>query len=322
MNVELLAKMIGQLVLDHDRVSLPGVGTFFAEMMPASFSDKGFSINPPYKTLSFNQMQTEDELLVTLYAKSNDIDVDVARPYVVQFLQELKLVLLERKTIILPGLGRLRTTRENNFFFVCDESLDIFPEGFALKPVSLKSLNSVQIEPVSIEVPLPPVPGSVVAPVEVLESVEEKSAHQEISETISEEVTAPDSETIHTAEPAPESELVSALAQELVPDSETIHTAEPTPEPESEAEIKVQDAESETIAAKAESESTPESEAEPEQNQLALAPRRKFRWWLLILILFAIAAIALASFLVLAHVAPDFIDSLLYTPEELRIIYY
>ena len=30
----------------------------------------------------------------------------------------------------------------------------------------------------------------------------------------------------------------------------------------------------------------------------------------------------LAAFLILAHVAPDFIDSILYTPEELRIINY
>ena len=118
MNVELLAKMIGQLVVDYDRVSLPGVGTFYVELMPASFTDKGFSMNPPYKTLSFNQVQTDDSLLVSLYAKSNQLDEEVARPYIVQFLQELKQVLIEKKTIILPGLGKLRATRENNFFFV------------------------------------------------------------------------------------------------------------------------------------------------------------------------------------------------------------
>ena len=36
----------------------------------------------------------------------------------------------------------------------------------------------------------------------------------------------------------------------------------------------------------------------------------------------ALAVVALASFLILARVAPDFIDSLLYTPEQLRIINY
>ena len=49
---------------------------------------------------------------------------------------------------------------------------------------------------------------------------------------------------------------------------------------------------------------------------------KKFRWWIPLLVLFALAAIFLAVFLILAHVAPDFIDSILYTPEELRIINY
>ena len=49
---------------------------------------------------------------------------------------------------------------------------------------------------------------------------------------------------------------------------------------------------------------------------------KKFRWWIPLLVLSALAAIFLAVFLILAHVAPDFIDSILYTPEELRIINY
>ena len=34
------------------------------------------------------------------------------------------------------------------------------------------------------------------------------------------------------------------------------------------------------------------------------------------------AIVALVAFMVLARVAPDFIDTLLYTPDELRIINY
>ena len=34
----------------------------------------------------------------------------------------------------------------------------------------------------------------------------------------------------------------------------------------------------------------------------------------------ALLAVALGVFIILAHAAPDFIDSILYTPEELRII--
>ncbi|MBQ5581842.1 MAG: hypothetical protein IIU68_00640, partial [Bacteroidales bacterium] len=146
------------------------------------------------------------------------------------------------------GLGKLRATRENNFFFVCDEKLDIFPEGFALKPISLKSLAGMEIEPINIQVPLPPVPGD------------------------------------------------PAIELPAEPETEVIAEVEP--------------------------ETEPEPAPVPEAEQVIEEPRRKFRWWILVLVLFALAAIALAAFLVLAQVAPDFIDSILYTPEELRIIYY
>ena len=41
MDVILLSKMIKTLIIDHDTVGLPGLGTFVAENIPASFSDRG-----------------------------------------------------------------------------------------------------------------------------------------------------------------------------------------------------------------------------------------------------------------------------------------
>ena len=74
MDVDLLAKIIGDLVLDNSEVGLPGLGTFVVEMVPASFSDRGYTINPPYKRLSFHPGRGDDNLLVDFYARSNGID--------------------------------------------------------------------------------------------------------------------------------------------------------------------------------------------------------------------------------------------------------
>ena len=52
MDVDLLSKIIKELILDKDRVVLPGLGCFVAEVVPATFSDKGYTINPPYRKLS------------------------------------------------------------------------------------------------------------------------------------------------------------------------------------------------------------------------------------------------------------------------------
>lgn len=141
MDIDLLSKMVADLILERDEVALPGVGVFVAEIVPASFSDRGYTINPPYRRLSFRQREGSDRSLINLYARANGIGMPDAERLLLDFLDELKSVLTSRKTIIFPGLGRLRATRENHFFFVPDESLNIYPEGFGLQPLSLKFRN-------------------------------------------------------------------------------------------------------------------------------------------------------------------------------------
>lgn len=147
MDIDLLSKMVKELILDKDEVSLPGVGTFVAEMVPSVFSDKGYTINPPYKRLSFRQKSTgDDSLLIGFYAKCNNLDIETASRIIREFLHEMRHVLETRKSIVFPGLGKLRATRENYFFFVADEDLDIYPEGFGLEPISLKTHEETPAE--------------------------------------------------------------------------------------------------------------------------------------------------------------------------------
>ena len=150
MDIDLLSRIVKELITDHDKVGLPGLGTFVAEVVPASFSDKGYTINPPYRRLSFHPDNTEADLLVKFYADSNHVPLEASRVYITEFLSELKQVLIQRKTVIFPGLGRLRATKENNFFFVPDEDLDIYPDGFGLQPVSMKYIQGVA-DPVDIK---------------------------------------------------------------------------------------------------------------------------------------------------------------------------
>ena len=278
MDIDLLSRMIGTLIVEHDQVGLPGVGTFVAEMMPASFADRGYTIHPPYRRLSFYPSQLEDSLLTDLYADTNHIDRESARVYITQFLAEMKTILEERKTIVLPGLGRLRATRENTLFFVADEDLDIFPAGIGLRPVSLKS-RTVLDEPVEIHVPMPapPVPEPIPEP-------------QPEPEPEPEPETAPEAEPDPVPEPQPEPQ----------PEKKTgLLTWDPIPGPAG------------------------EKAAGAEPARPAGKKRHRRRWWIPVAVGAAVlAVVALASFLILARVAPDFIDSLLYTPEQLRIINY
>lgn len=157
MDVELLTRMLGDLILDNDTVGLPGLGSFVAEQMPSTFSDKGYTINPPYRRLTFLNTESKDGLLSSLYARDNSITVQEADTILASFLGSLAVRLREEKLVELPGLGRLRATRENHFFFVADEDLDISPDYCGLDPVSLKTHRAVALP----EVPVAPVPNPV-----------------------------------------------------------------------------------------------------------------------------------------------------------------
>lgn len=178
MDIDLLSKMVKELILDNDEVSLPGVGSFVAELVPSSFSDKGYTINPPYKRLSFRKKaDTSDNVLIDFYAKSNNVDKETASKIVIDFLSEMQKVLELRKSIVFPGLGKLRATKENIFFFVADEDLDIYPEGFGLEPISLKTHEETPAE----------VSATIAALQDILnpEETESKSGSEEPSEAVS-----------------------------------------------------------------------------------------------------------------------------------------
>ena len=192
MDIDLLAKMIRDVVLEKNEVALPGLGVFVAEFVPASFSDKGFTINPPYKRLTFRQeVNAGDDTLIRMYAEANNIGEDAAARIVNDFLSGLKDILMVRKAVVFPELGKLRATRENNFFFIADENLDIYPEGFGLEPVSLKTHQEAVSE--------------VAETIAGLRSILEPETASG-TDIASESETPPASETVLEADSAPESE--------------------------------------------------------------------------------------------------------------------
>lgn len=308
MDIALLSKMIGELLLDHEEVGLPGLGAFLAEMVPASFSDRGYTINPPYRRVTFIPSRSEDDSLVELYAQSNGIDYDQSKAILQHFLEEAKRELLEKKVVVFPGLGRLRSTRQNNFFFITDEDLDIFPDGFGLPAVSLKNhLETKEEVRGKVEELVSLVDGSAPAelPVEEVPAAIEETPLLEIAEPDPAELTP----IAESSQPAPVSE------PESVPETPApAPTVEPEPAPEAPA-----------ISAP----TPPPAPEKPARPKKVKAPkvRKPLPKWLkttliVILVLVALAAVALAAFVILAQAAPDFIDSILYTPEELRIINY
>lgn len=393
MDIDLLSKMVKELILDNDEVSLPGVGSFVAELVPSSFSDKGYTINPPYKRLSFRKKaDASDNVLIDFYAKSNNVDKETASKIVIDFLSEMQKVLELRKSIVFPGLGKLRATKENIFFFVADEDLDIYPEGFGLEPISLKTHEETPAE----------VSATIAALQDILnpeetegqsgsgEQPEAESGSEEPSEAVSgpedahevtgggqpepsleaenesdselqpeQQATAEESdhqsenESQHDEESEQETaQHVEASSSEGAPEvtgdgqPESSHESEgesdnaQKPEQQATAEESGHQSENESQSeAEGEQENEPQQEPEsdnepdvpveqnnsnePEQPRTEPAKKSRNGWKALIWTAVAIAALAvtfIVGFVILAHIAPDFIDSILYTQEELEII--
>lgn len=304
MDIDLLSKMVKELILDDDKVVLPGLGSFVAEVVPSTFSDKGYTINPPYRRLFFRAGSDEGGALASFYASMNNVELEVAEKIISDFVAELKTILYTRKTVIFPGLGRLRATKENNVFFVADEDLDIYPEGFGLEPISLKTHQETREE----------VSAAVVGLKTLLEEPEPMPEPEVVTDPEPQPAPEPEPET------TPEPELAQEPEPELVPehDIEVIPVPEPVlePEPVSDSIETAVDEQTEPVAEEEDYVDVPDIELVEER------PRRTF-WrvlWKTILGIIIAAVLLLVAFVAVSRIAPEMLDTLLYTPEELEIL--
>lgn len=322
MDIDLFSKMIKELILDSDRVVLPGLGCFVAEMVPATFSDKGYTINPPYRRLSFRSKPDADDALMNFYAESNGLDRDVACRILGDFIAELRTVIFTKKLVVLPGLGRLRATKENNIFFIADEDLDIYPAGFGLEPISLKTHQETRQEVIEAVAGL----RSILDDAPVQENVPEAELVAAVDSELVVE-SEPATEPEPTVEPVPVIEPEQIVEPVMVVEPEQTIEPEPVvePEPVEEPFGKGTDVPDENSPAPEVVETEPVPEVMGETMlEFATEPAGRKTCRKKALLAFgipaAIAVILLVAFIVAARVAPEWIDSLLYTPEELEII--
>lgn len=378
MDIDLLSKIVKELIQDNDEVALPGIGSFIAEIVPSVFSDKGYTINPPYRRLSFRQKGSGDEnMVIDFYARCNNIDTPTASRIIREFLEEMRHVLETKKSIVFPGLGKLRATKENYFFFVADEDLDIYPEGFGLEPISLKTheetpaevsatmaalrsiLNPEEAETVTAEAEeatAAPAEDNAkeavanqeeakvnaadakmeedganaseaetqtagteeAAPAEANTEEVEVNVNEPVTEDVNEpaEVNAPAEQTEDNATPAGDNPV---NVNDLAANAKTAENAETVENTESEpAEVPMTDNKSGATMPATTTTSTATTVQATSQKPAGSKTWQVIKWTVIILVILAVTA--LLTFIILAHIAPDFIDSILYTPEELEIL--
>ena len=241
------------------------------------------------------------------------------------FLSGLKEELLQKKTIVLPGLGRLRATRENHLFFVPDEDLNIYPDGFGLASVSLKTHEETEDEVADAISSLTSIIASPSAPAAEGPSPAVEATAPAVVEQAAPAVQEPSAPAVETtASPAQE----TPAAQEVVKAEEPVEvkvetTAPETPEaPETQAAPALREVAKveEPVAEKAEEPVAVAAEEPAEVKVEAPAAPQTRSVGRMLLIVCAVLLALLVVYMLLGRIAPGLIDPLLYTPEELEII--
>lgn len=249
MTIESFTSCLEEFIMEHDRLLVPGLGSFTAGLQAATISDNGFTINPPYRKLEFIYGEDlgigENEQYDYLYSIKEKMDLEKVREELAEIISEIKREVEANSLVELPGLGKLRSLGDGHLFFVMDKDAQIYPEGFALSSVSLKNRVSG-------------IPEVVAAPKPVEQPVAATEGHNE----------AEASETAEPSEPAEE-----AMSKEQ----------------------RVADG-------------------------LARKKKRMPVVVKVILWLLGIALLLLAGFMALAYFCPDFIDTLLYSPDEIELL--
>lgn len=251
---------------------LPGLGTFVTEEVPAQFSEKGFTINPPYLKIEFRTDMPQELGLVDFYCKANEESSNVAREVIIDYIASLGKQLYQLKNLDFPGLGRLRAARGGAVIFVPDEDLSIFPQYDCLEPVSLRFRPEPVMGLASDDLPAEDVPIEETPAEEVLAddvAAEETPTTVEAEETIEEAPSAAEESVEESAGPAVE-ESAEAIEESPSAAEEMAEAIDKTPV--AEEAPSAEDTEMEAIApAEPATEESAEESAESAAEEMAEA---------------------------------------------------
>lgn len=153
MDKALFSSMVKELLLRDGYAELPGLGTLHFIVCPASFSDRGFTLNPPFKKLVFSSdgnsaagtfaVEKPSELS-SLYSAANEMPLQGSIIAIGEFIEELKSSVTPTQDFELPFLGKFRRMRDGSLFFVQGQDVSLCPSFDNLPAVSLKTLDAQQ----------------------------------------------------------------------------------------------------------------------------------------------------------------------------------
>lgn len=116
-----VAACIGELLYTHSSVIIPGVGGFVSKYQEAAIDQVQGQIAPPSTTINFNSnLVTNDGILINHIKNKYNIPYEDAKDMVEKFVQDTQAALNNRKTIVLPKVGKLYKDYKEEIQFLTD----------------------------------------------------------------------------------------------------------------------------------------------------------------------------------------------------------
>ncbi len=133
---------IGQLVMEHECVIIPGLGGFITNYHAAEINQRQYSIQPPSRKLVFNaQLNTNDGLLAHHLSQRLDISYKTSLLLLEVFSNYCLRDLEEGKRIAFGDLGILDMNIHNKLEFFPNTTINYNQDAFGFKPLSLKAIE-------------------------------------------------------------------------------------------------------------------------------------------------------------------------------------
>jgi hypothetical protein len=136
MDNDAIVLLLKELIMEHNRVSLPCLGSFLSEYSPAVIVDG--IVYPPSKTVVFHQNEIwNDEKLENHIALINKMSLGAAKEELAFWIDNICVLLATGEEVLLPGLGRLYVSKQAKLIFE-QESDNLLMESFGLEPVNIE----------------------------------------------------------------------------------------------------------------------------------------------------------------------------------------
>lgn len=130
--------------MEHDSVSLPGMGCFTVVETPSELLNEGRMITPPLKKIVFDSSDSiQDNLLIQQYARLKNIPEKEASAEVADLLRQMKKELVDNAKVVIPDFGALCFGASGSFVFEAAAEFDFESDSYCLETLLLQKRSEI-----------------------------------------------------------------------------------------------------------------------------------------------------------------------------------